>query len=89
MKRRYEYEADMRRMRKQPSAGYNPWNFDLEAGDRVYDPQPELECCYIYDLVESRGRNKSAAGELTPVLVKKNGYPRRGVLGDGVWYWDD
>jgi len=80
----------MRRMRKQPVAGYNPWNFDLEEGDRVYQAMPELGGAWIYDLRESTGRNKSAVGELTPHLVKKNGRARVGVLGDdGVWYWRD
>lgn len=78
----------MRRLKKQPVTSYNPWDWKREAGERVYHPQPSLEGAYIYDLVESRGRNKRDTGELTPRLVRKNGKPRIAIQDDqGTWYW--
>lgn len=71
----------MRKMRKQIVGRFNPWNFDAEVGDRVIDFGDN-----VYDLRESRGRNKAALGELTPVLVKTN---KKAVNIDGVWYWKD
>ena len=78
----------MRRLRKQPVACFNPWDLSREVGDRVFCPQSHLECAYMYDLVESNGR-KSTDGELIPRLVKKNGIPRRAVIGENdIWYWE-
>lgn len=78
----------MRRLRKQPVAAFNPWDFEREIGDRVYSLQA---CCgdyHILDLVESRGRHKSAAGILSTRLVKKNGRARLAIRDDqGTWYW--
>lgn len=80
----------MRRMRKQPVAQLNQWDWDREPGDRVFRPMNKSEYAAIYDLVESNGRHKSAAGELTPRLVKKRGKPRRAAMDDvGVWHWID
>lgn len=80
----------MRKIRKQPVCAYNPWNWNLEPGDRVYRVMPELEGAYMIDLRESTGRNKRDAGELTPHTVTKNGAPRLAVLGDNLqWYWQD
>lgn len=78
----------MRKLRKQPTGPLNPWDFGAEPSDRVYEPRPDKDCAFIYDLRESRGRNKAAAGELTPQLVVKDGKPRQAVLDDdGLWYW--
>ena len=82
----------MRKMRKQPVGGYDPRGWDLEEGGRVFQARTEFletEVYYMYDLKESTGRNKSACGELTPHLVKKNGEPRIGIRIDTVWYWKD
>jgi hypothetical protein len=79
-----------RRLRKQPIALFNPWNFAAEPGDRMYLPVPESEGAHIYDVYESRGRNKRAAGELSRRIVKRNGIPRLAFLDDtGVWRWCD
>ncbi len=45
--------------------GYNPHNFDAEVGDYMvtYDGK-------LLRLEESRGRNKSAIGELTPRTIQ-------------------
>ena len=81
----------MRRLRKQPVAGYSPWNMNHEGGDRVYVTIPGLDDAYhMYDLLESRGRDMRDAGELTFRVVKKNGKSRLAVKGDnGIWYWKD
>lgn len=80
----------MRRLRKQPRCRRNDWNMDLEPDDRVFDSRPVSEGAWMYDLRESKGRNKRDSGELTPVLVKKNGKPRLAALcDDGNWYWVD
>ena len=76
-----------RKLRKQPIARLNPWNFDLEPGDRVFELRPDLGSAYIYDLIESTGRNKRAAGELVSRLVKKSGQPRLAELRGDCWYW--
>jgi len=80
----------MSRLRKTPKGPYNPWNWDYEAGDRVYEPVPlEPGLYYMYDLRESRGRNKRDAGELTPVAVKKNGKQRKASYSEDGWYWKE
>lgn len=80
----------VRKLRKQPKGQINNWNFDAENGERYFEPRPELEGAYIYDLTESRGMNKRDAGELTPRLVRKHGKPRVALLADdGLWYWND
>ena len=76
-----------RRLRKQPTAVYNPRNFNLEAGDRVYKWVQFQKSATMVDLVESRGWGKRAAGELTPKPVTKNGKPRIAVIKEGIWYW--
>ena len=55
-----------RPFRKQPVSVtiYDPWDFDREVGDIVIDG------CNLFKLAESRGRNKRAAGELTPQLIE-------------------
>jgi elongation factor P hydroxylase len=63
------------------------WNDNLEVGDRVYVWVEYKKTATMYDLVESRGWGKAAAGELTPVCVKKDGKARIAVLDNGVWYW--
>lgn len=78
----------MRKLRKQPVGPRNDWNFELEAGERVFERRGES--AVMYDLQESTGWNKRTAGELTPRLVKKNGCPRLAVMGDdGIWFWED
>lgn len=78
-----------RKLRKQPTKQFcQRGHFDDEPGDRLFDPQPQLEGAYIIDLVQSNGWAKRALGELTPKTVKKNGIPRIAELGsDGFWYW--
>lgn len=79
----------MRRMRKQPTGPRNDRDFSAEAGDRVY--WEEGNDTVMFDLRESTGwRKRTALGELTPHLVKKNGKPRLAKMNDhGVWYWLD
>ena len=79
----------MRRMRKQPISVRNDWNHNLEVGDRVYTWVKYPETAMMDDLIESYGRNKAAAGELTPVRVVKNGQCRLATIKDGIWYWSD
>lgn len=79
----------MRKMRKQPVGPRNDWNFDLEAGDRVYIWTTVGEKAMMDDLVLSTGKDKRAVGELTPRRVSRNGWPRIAVVKDGVWYWEN
>lgn len=78
----------MRKLRKQPVARMDPWNFSLEPGDRVFEWRG-ADQAFMYDLRESHGRNKRAAGELTPYRVTKDGIARRARRIDGIWYWVD
>lgn len=79
----------MRKLYKQPTKSLNSWDWDAKPRERVFRPMP-LGGAYIYDLRESNGRNKAAMGELTPILVKKNGVPRIAIKADdGLWYWID
>lgn len=78
----------MAKLRKQPTAQLCSWDFEAEPGERRFIAKPDLGGAYIVDLVESNGRDKKAAGELTPRVVKKNGVPRIAFMDDrGVWYW--
>jgi hypothetical protein len=79
----------MRRMRKQPIGHANPRNFRLMPGDRVWRQDHTTGEYHMLDLRESRGRDKAAAGELTPVVVKKNGRPRVACVWCGLWFWLD
>ncbi len=79
----------MRKMRKQPVGVRNDWNFALEDGDRVYTWIKFDKTAVMYDLVLSNGKNKRAAGELTPRRVSRDGRARIVSVKDGVWYWDD
>lgn len=55
-----------RRKRSSKVWGYSSWNWDAECGDlMVRHASGEL-----FRLEESSGRNKAAAGELTPRLIK-------------------
>ena len=77
-------------IRKQPVGPLNPRNFSLEAGDRVWQRDYSEGTVVMHDLRESTGRDKAAAGDLTPHVVKKNGKPRRAFrANDGKWYWED
>jgi len=79
-----------RRLKVQPVARLNAWDFDREAGDYVFEPLPDLDCARIYVLQTSNGFDKAAIGELTPCLIKKNGKTRRAELDEfGVWRWCD
>lgn len=75
------------RVRKQPTAEHNPWNFDLEVGDRVYIWIEYEKTATMMDLVESRGWGKAAGGVLTPKPVRKDGKLRVVVIREGIWYW--
>ena len=78
----------MAKLRKQPTAPLNSWDLDAEPGERRFISKPDLEGAYIVDLVEANGRDKRAAGELTPRVVKKSGVPRIAFQDDrGIWYW--
>ncbi len=77
----------MSKMRKQPIGPYSSFDFDLEPGDRTYLDMGR-DRIWIYDLRESTGRHKQAAGELTPHLVRKNGAPRLARRDkQGIWHW--
>lgn len=84
-------EREPVKMRKQPVGRMSPWQFAAEPGDRVYQWHPRFDYAYIYDLRESRGKDKSASGVLAPVGVKKNGQLRRAMrLRTGrSWFWID
>lgn len=73
----------LRRMRKQVTHMYNPWNHNLEIGDRVYDDLTDK----VFDLMESTGWGKARAGDLTPVEPKAQRNGAKPVCKDGVWYW--
>lgn len=77
----------VRRMKKQPTAVYDPRNFDHEAGDRVYIWVKFQETATMVDLVESRGWGKKNSGVLTPKPVAQNGQLRIAVIREGIWYW--
>lgn len=79
------------RLRKQPVGPYDPWNFSLEDGDRVYQwIDHKKGTAIMLDLYESSGWHKKTAGELSSRVVKKNGKPRRAMrLRDDLWYWID
>lgn len=79
----------MRKMRKQSICPRNDWNHSLEVGDRVWTWVKLGETAMMDDLVQSNGKNKAAAGELTPRRVSKNGRARIAVVKDGIWYWED
>ena len=74
-------EVTVRMMRRQPTRTVSDWVQDAEVGE-----------CIIYRgwphrLAESRGRNKRAAGELTPVKIRG---PRRAIgirQVNATWYW--
>lgn len=79
-----------RKLRKQPVRCYCERDEQAEPGERLFKPMPELEGAYIIDLVESRGKDKRAAGVLTPQTVRKHARPRIAFMDDsGVWYWQD
>lgn len=67
-------------MKKQVIGIYNPWNFDLEHGDRVIDSQGN-----VFDLYESKGSCKVAAGELSYRLVSSK--RKKAVKINNIWYW--
>lgn len=81
--------VSMRRMHKQPVGVRDDWNHGLEVGDRVYTWVKVDKTAMMDDLVQSNGKNKASAGELTPRRVRKNGRPRIATVKDGVWYWTD
>lgn len=74
----------MRKMRKQVTGGFNPWNQDIEVGDRLYDYQQNK----VYDIYISTGRDKRAMGELSykEPITQKNG--KKAMQINGIWYWD-
>jgi hypothetical protein len=70
-------------MRKQVDGPLDPWDHLAEPGDRVVDGRGR-----VYDLRESRGRDKRDAGDLTPVLAAPQRSGARAVEVDGIWYWE-
>lgn len=62
--------------------GYNSWNWGAEPGDVMVNYKGQL-----FRLVESRGRNKADAGELTPVLVKPPSPDLCAKIIDGEVWW--
>lgn len=64
-----------RAMKRQPKGVLDPWNDAIEPGEVWMCRGWPVRC------VESRGRNKAAAGELTPVRLKCP----YGVPGDRLW----
>jgi len=58
-------------------------------GDRVWRQDYTTGEFHMMDLCESRGRDKAAAGELTPVTVRKNGRARVAIEHCGQWFWVD
>ena len=51
----------MRKMRKQVTGQFDPLDFSLEPGDRVYSSIDGK----VYDLYESTGMYKAASGDLS------------------------
>ena len=82
----------MSKLRKQPIAERDDRDFSREPGDRVYAWAFGEKDGYavMFDLKESRGRNKRDAGELVPVAVKNGRYLRQAWRDDeGIWHWFD
>ena len=73
----------MRKMRKQVSGVFDPRNFDLEPGQRVYSNVDGK----VYDLYESTGRNKSSSGELSYREPKSQKEGKIAENVNGVWFW--
>lgn len=72
-----------RKMRKQITQIYNPYNFDLEVGDRVID---SLGC--VSDLKESTGFYQRASGVLIAIPCKKPHPNAKAIQIEGIWYWE-
>ncbi len=70
-------------MRKQPVGFLDPWDDSFEVGDRAVDNNNR-----VFDLLESRGRNKRAQGDLTPVLASPQRNGSYAVYDEGVWFWE-
>lgn len=73
----------MAKMRKQPKRGRCDHDFSLEPGDRVFRKIGEKEY-EIFDIRESRGRNKRESGELTYVSHERTAYKDE----RGTFYWN-
>lgn len=67
---------------KKPVQYLGKWNFDHEVNDRVVDLNGNL-----FRLIESSGRNKRAAGELSTKKINppEDGMKLRKI--DGEWFW--
>jgi len=64
---------------------YNGLNYEICPGDKAI-------CALegkLYRIEESRGRDKAALGDLTPVEIKPPEWAKRAILIDGVGYWTD
>lgn len=59
----------LRRRTRNRVLPYDPWNMNAEVGDIMVDAMGQA-----FYLRKSRGRDKAAAGELTPVQFKRRGY---------------
>lgn len=62
--------------------GWNPWNWDAEPGDLMVNNLGQL-----FRIAKSRGRNKAAAGDLTPVLIKPPSPELCAAIIDGRVWW--
>ncbi len=72
--RKYRSKAKVRR--------WDPWDFDVEVGDLLVDSFGKL-----YRAAQSRGRDKAASGELTPITIKPPSPELRAKIIDGEVWW--
>jgi hypothetical protein len=61
---------------------WDPWNEDIEPGDLLVDLHGHL-----FRAAQSRGRNKAAMGELTPITIKPPSPELRAKIIDGEVWW--
>jgi len=71
------------RSRKGRFLAWNPWNWDIEIGDKLITADGKL-----YRAEASSGRGKRTAGELYPREIKPPVEGAKAVLIDGVGYWE-
>ena len=71
------------RSRKGRFLAWNPWNWDIEVGDKLITADGKL-----YRAEKSSGWGKRAAGELYPREIKPPIKGAKAVLIDGVGYWE-
>ena len=80
------YPKMFRMYRTKRAVYLNDWCWDAESGDLYIDTRGRL-----FRLQESRGRNKAAAGELTPMQIKPPEFGLYAALINGRvwWMWED